>query len=59
MELFSNQSFLEDLDKIWELRYWIPNPNNLEYSNRECLQTIDMSLSIFSWCLYAYIVNGQ
>lgn len=36
MELFSNQSFLEDLDKIWELRYWIPNPNKLEYANCEC-----------------------
>ena len=23
--LFSNQ-FLEDLDKIWELRHWIPDP---------------------------------
>lgn len=23
--LFSNQ-FLEDLDKIWELRQWIPDP---------------------------------
>ena len=33
MELSSNQSFIEDLDKIWELRYWIPNPNKLEYAN--------------------------
>ena len=24
--LFSNQ-FLEDLDKIWELRHWIPDPS--------------------------------
>lgn len=23
--LFSNQ-FLKDLDKLWELRYWIPDP---------------------------------
>ena len=30
---------LEDLDKIWELRYWIPDPNKLEYANCECAPT--------------------
>jgi hypothetical protein len=29
--LFSNQ-FLEDLDKIWELRKYIPNPKELKYT---------------------------
>ncbi len=27
-EVFSNR-FLEDLEKIWELRYYIPDPNKL------------------------------
>ena len=26
-DIFSNQ-LLDDLDKIWELRYWIPDPTN-------------------------------
>ena len=34
-EVFSNR-FLEDLEKIWELRYYIPDPNNLEYANCDC-----------------------
>lgn len=34
-EIFSNR-FLEDLEKIWELRYYIPDPNKLEYANCEC-----------------------
>ena len=34
-EVFSNL-FLEDLNKIWELRHFIPNPNKLEYANCEC-----------------------
>jgi hypothetical protein len=29
-------SFLEDLNKIWELRHFIPNPNKLEYANCDC-----------------------
>ena len=36
--LFSNQ-FLEDLDKIWELRHWIPDPNKIEFSNCRCTPT--------------------
>lgn len=36
MKLFLNQAFLDDLEKIWELRYWIPDPNKLEYANCEC-----------------------
>ncbi len=32
--LFSNK-FLEDLDKIWELRHWIPDPTKpIIYKNR-------------------------
>ena len=34
-EIFSNR-FLEDLEKIWELRYYIPDPNKLEYANCDC-----------------------
>ena len=34
-EVFSNR-FLEDLEKIWELRYYIPDPNKLEYVNCAC-----------------------
>ena len=34
-EFFSNR-FLEDLEKIWELRYYIPDPNKLEYANCDC-----------------------
>lgn len=34
-EIFSNK-FLEDLEKIWELRYYIPDPNKLEYANCDC-----------------------
>ena len=26
-EVFSNQ-LLDDLDKLWELRYWIPDPTD-------------------------------
>ena len=36
-DIFTNQ-FLEDLDKIWELRHWIPDPtkpiNPHEYHKR-------------------------
>ena len=34
-KVFSNQ-FLEDLDKIWKLRKFIPDPNKLEYANCDC-----------------------
>ena len=27
VEPFSNQ-FMTDLDKIWELRYWVPDPTD-------------------------------
>ena len=30
------EPFLEDLNKIWELRHFIPNPNKLEYANCDC-----------------------
>lgn len=30
-ELFSNQ-FLIDLERIWALRYFIPDPNRPDYS---------------------------
>lgn len=30
-EIFSNQ-FLEDLDKLWELRHYIPDPTKIEFN---------------------------
>ena len=29
---FSNPQFLHDLELLWELRHYIPNPNELKYS---------------------------
>ena len=34
-KVFSKE-FLEDLEKIWELRHFIPDPNKLEYANCDC-----------------------
>ena len=34
-KVFSKE-FLDDLEKIWELRHFIPDPTKLEYANCDC-----------------------